>query len=132
MTEIFILAFCLVITITSFLGVFFSQKYKLKDLKQKLLELIGVEQQYQQLLLENSKLQERCTLHQELLVKYNELQKKYSALEQEKILLSANLEYERKNLQEKLKLLEEAERKFSDTFKAISSDALSKNNATFF
>lgn len=131
MTAIFILAFCLIIVVTSFFCVFFSQRYKLKDLKQKLLESISIEQQYQQVLLENSKLQERCARHQDLIAKYNELQQKYSALEQEKVLLSANLEQERKNLQEKLKLLEDAERKLSDTFKAISSDALSKNNSAF-
>lgn len=131
MTEVFILALCLIVVVTSFFCVFFSQRYKLKDLKQKLLELINIEQQYQQALLENSKLQERCAQHQDLIAKYNELQQKYSALEQEKVLLSANLEQERKNLQEKLKLLEDAERKLSDTFKAISADALSKNNSAF-
>lgn len=108
MTEVFILALCLIVVVTTSFCVFFSQRYKLKDLKQKLLESISIEQQYQQALLENSKLQERCAQHQDLFAKYNELQQKYSALEQEKVLLSANLEQERKNLQEKLKLLEDA------------------------
>ena len=131
MTTIFIFAACLGIVIFSFFCVFFSQRYKLKNLKIKVLELSEIEKQYQLLLLENSKLQERYILHKDIIEKYEELQKKYAMLEQEKVLLAANLEQEQKNLQEKLKLLENAEQKLSDTFKAISSDALSKNNSTF-
>jgi DNA recombination protein RmuC len=37
----------------------------------------------------------------------------------------------KKNLQEKIKLLDNAEQKLSNTFKAISSDVLSQNNQTF-
>lgn len=131
MTTVFILAACLGVVIFSFFCIFFSQRYKLKNFKIKILELSEVEKKYQAILLENSKLQERCVLHKDIIEKYEELQKKYSVLEQEKVLLAAGLEQDQKNLQEKLKLLEDAEQKLSDTFKAISSDALSKNNATF-
>ncbi|MBR1733995.1 MAG: DNA recombination protein RmuC [Alphaproteobacteria bacterium] len=131
MSTIYLLTACLIIILVSFFCVFFSQRYQLKQLKEKNYELAEIERQYQAVLLENSKLQERCSLHHELIEKYNELQQKYSQLEQEKIILSTNLEQERKNLQEKLKLIENAEQKLTDTFKAISSDTLSKNNSTF-
>lgn len=121
----------LIVILTLLFYVFLLQRYRLKILKQKVIELTGVEQKYCQLLLDNSKLQERCSLHRDIFEKYNELQQKLFGLEREKAQLSANLEQERKNFQEKLKLLENAEQKLSDTFKVISLDALSKNNAAF-
>jgi len=82
-------------------------------------------------ILEKAKLEERCSQQKDISLKYNELLEKHSELEKKAVLLSANLELERKNLQEKVKLLENAEQKLSDTFKSISLDALSKNNAAF-
>ncbi len=45
--------------------------------------------------------------------------------------LEAELEAERRNSQEKLKLLDEAQKKLSDTFKALSADALESNSQRF-
>ncbi len=45
--------------------------------------------------------------------------------------LTARLDSERKASQEKLELLADAEQKLSNTFKAISADALSQNNRVF-
>jgi DNA recombination protein RmuC len=83
------------------------------------------------LLVEKTKLEERCRALQEISEQYNLLLPKYINLEKETALLSANFEQERKNLHEKIALLENAEQKLSDTFKIISSDALYKNNSAF-
>lgn len=45
--------------------------------------------------------------------------------------LETELEGERRNAREKLKLLEEAQQKLSDTFKALSADALEANSQRF-
>lgn len=111
--------------------VIFSLRYKLSNAYQRQKDLSAIDQQYRQLILDYSKLQERCNFYHDISVKYEHLQKKYMILEQQNTLLTANLENERKNLKDKIKLLEDSERKLSDTFKSISADALSKNNATF-
>ena len=45
--------------------------------------------------------------------------------------LQARLEEERKSNQEKLSLIDEAQRKLADAFKALSADALRNNNQSF-
>jgi DNA recombination protein RmuC len=45
--------------------------------------------------------------------------------------LSSALEHERRQAQEKIALLEEAQERLSQTFKALSADALSANNQSF-
>ncbi len=45
--------------------------------------------------------------------------------------LQARLEMERKSADEKLVLLEDTQQKLSDAFKALSADALARNNQTF-
>lgn len=132
------LSICALIVIASLVCVIFSLRYKLEIVQQKSNNLSAIEQQYQQILLENSKLLERCDFHQDLLNKheqllsqYNELQQKYAELERDRALIASDLEHERKNLQEKIALLENAEQKLSNAFKAISSDALSNNNTAF-
>lgn len=45
--------------------------------------------------------------------------------------LSSGLDYERQQAAEKIKLLEEAQIKLSQTFKSLSADALSANNQSF-
>lgn len=83
------------------------------------------------LLLEKVRLEEKCSCLEPFGKKYEDLLKNYSKLEKENILLHSNLEQEKKNLNEKISLLQNAEEKLSNTFKAISSDALSKNNKSF-
>ncbi len=122
--SLFTITFC-------FCCIILSQRSKLKNLSEKNNELSSIESLYHASLLDNAKLEERCSQQQIISLKYNELIEKYSELEKQTILLSSNLEQERKNLQEKVKLLESAEQKLSDTFKSISLDALSKNNAAF-
>jgi DNA recombination protein RmuC len=104
-----------------FVGLTFFQNLKLRE----------NESLYHNALLENSKLAERCSQLREIETRYNELLAKYSFLEKENTRLSVVLDQERKNLPEKLKLLELAEQKLADTFKAIGSDVLSKNNQSF-
>lgn len=83
------------------------------------------------LLLEKVRFEEKCDCLKPLEKKYNDLFEKYSTLEKKNVLLQSNLEQEKKNLSEKILLLQNAEAKLSDTFKALSSDALSKNNQSF-
>ena len=83
------------------------------------------------LLLEKVRLEERCNGLESFEKKYSDLFENYSELEKKNILLQSNLEQEKKNLSEKIALLQTAETKLSDTFKALSSDALSKNNQSF-
>ena len=83
------------------------------------------------LLLEKIRLEERCSCLEPLEKKYEDLFVNYSELEKKNILLQSNLEQEKKNLAEKISLLQNAEEKLSNTFKALSSDALSKNNRSF-
>lgn len=83
------------------------------------------------LLLERVRLEERCNGLEPFEKKYGDLFENYSELEKKNILLQSNLEQEKKNLAEKIALLQNAEAKLSDTFKALSSDALSKNNQSF-
>ena len=83
------------------------------------------------LLLEKVRLEEKCNCLEPFEKKYENLFNNYSELEKKNILLQSNLEQEKKNLSEKINLLQNAEEKLSDTFKALSSDALSKNNQSF-
>ncbi|MCR4623562.1 MAG: DNA recombination protein RmuC [Alphaproteobacteria bacterium] len=83
------------------------------------------------LLLEKVRLEERCNGLELSEKKYENLSESYSELEKKNVLLQSNLEQEKKNLAEKITLLQNAETKLSDTFKALSSDALSKNNQSF-
>jgi len=83
------------------------------------------------LLLDKVRLEEKCNCLEPFEKKYEDLFNNYSELEKKNILLQSNLEQEKKNLSEKISLLQNAEEKLSDTFKALSSDALSKNNQSF-
>ena len=122
--ALFIVVLCIV-------GIIVSQRIKIKNLAMQAENLHTVESEYQNLILEKTRLEEKCAQLQETLQKYNELSEKYLILEREAAKLAVNLEQEKKNAQEKIKLLEDAEQKLSDTFKSISLDALSKNNQNF-
>lgn len=59
------------------------------------------------------------------------LREQVSALRSERAELEVRIEEERRAAQEKVRLLEEARERLSDTFKALSSDALKNNNQSF-
>ncbi len=103
----------------------------LKHNENKVQKFIGIDNKYQEVLLDNARLKEKCVKFDEVTQKYELLQSQNAILEKENVLLNEKLEQEKKNLAEKIKLLENAEKKLSDTFKALSSEALSKNNQTF-
>lgn len=71
--------------------------------------------------------QENAELEQQL----ESLRKQLSDVRSEHSSLKTSLEEERKAAQEKLALIEKAKVELSDAFKALSSDALSRNNASF-
>ena len=119
------------VIMTCVVCIIFSQRMKIKNLKIRSDEFEILETSYQNLLLEKAKLEEKCAQQSEIFEKYRELSEKYLNLEKDAIRLATNLEQEKKNVQEKVKLLENAEQKLSDTFKSISLDALSQNNRTF-
>jgi DNA recombination protein RmuC len=60
-----------------------------------------------------------------------QLQRELTSTQQERARLLAELEGERKSASEKLALLQETETKLRDAFSALSSEALSRNNASF-
>lgn len=60
-----------------------------------------------------------------------QLQNQVAQLQQDKITLSLELQHERQNISEKVSLLEQAENKLSNAFKALSADALALNNRSF-
>ncbi len=74
------------------------------------------------------RLEEEISLRQ---TKLDELSEINSNHREELSRLSSELENERKNAAEKLKLLEDAEQKLSDSFRALSSSALESNNESF-
>jgi len=119
------------VAILSFVFLILVQKSKLKDLSDKNRGLSEFENMYREALLEKTLLAERCSKLQEIEAKYEILQDKYLELEKEAVRLSSNLEQERRVVSEKMMLLEKAEEKLSNTFKAISADALSRNNQSF-
>lgn len=105
--------------------------YQRSILRAKTKAIAELEASQQNLILEKAKLEEKCAINASISEKYEELSQKYCDLEKNVVVLNANLAQERKNLQEKVALLENAEKRLSDTFKSISMDALSKNNANF-
>jgi DNA recombination protein RmuC len=117
-----------IVSMYSKIGVLQEKLIFLKDVESKLKNTEAI---YYDLLMEKTKLEERCRKLQEISVQHELLLEKYSLLEKESLLLSTNLEQERKNLQEKIKLLENAEQQLSNTFKVLSSDALARNNSAF-
>lgn len=90
-----------------------------------------LKEEVSELKLDRVRLEEKCGCLESFEQKYEEANIRYLELEKENIFLKTNLEQEKKNLEEKIGLLQEAEKKLSDTFKALSSDALAKNNKSF-
>ncbi|MDR2794316.1 MAG: DNA recombination protein RmuC [Holosporaceae bacterium] len=111
--------------------VIYSQWTKIKELTLRSEKLNTLEAVHQNVLLEKVKLEERCEQLTEISARHDSLLNKELELEKKIVFLSASLEQEKRNLLEKIKLLNDAEEKLSNTFKAISSDALSRNNQAF-
>src|ERR1700688_4679034 len=61
----------------------------------------------------------------------SELQAKLSVLTAREAELQARIESERRAAPEKLHLVEQTQQKLTDTFKALASDALARNNQAF-
>lgn len=97
----------------------------------QLIMLYNVSKKNSLLILEKVRLEEKCNSLESFEKKYENLFESYSELEKKNILLQSTLEQEKKSLLEKMDLLKNAEEKLSDTFKVLSSDALSKNNQSF-
>ncbi len=83
------------------------------------------------LIMEKVRLEEKCGCLESFERKYEEACLRYQELEKENVHLKSTFEQEKKNLEEKIDLLKDAKEKLSDTFKALSSDALEKNNKSF-
>lgn len=82
--------------------------------------------------------QTRCAIFEERASRVTALEAQLShhmqesaALRAKTIELSSALDHERRQAQEKITLLEEAQARLSQTFKALSADALSANNQSF-
>ena len=132
---VFALALFAILAVFCLFYIIFLQQPRIKLLATKNVglntNLMSVEKMYNELLIANTRLEERCSLSESISEKYDKLLEKHSDLEKQSVSLLTNLEQERKNHHEKVELLEAARQKLSDTFKAISQDALSKNNEIF-
>ncbi|MBE6447057.1 MAG: DNA recombination protein RmuC [Alphaproteobacteria bacterium] len=103
----------------------------IKQLSDKVRYYSDLSVKFHDIQLESAKLQEKCDQFDDINDKYSLLLNRYANLEKENVILQMELEQERKNLSDRLKLLETAENKLTDTFKSISAEALSKNNQSF-
>ena len=93
--------------------------------------VIEAQNAYNSLKIENAKLTERVVFLSTIEEKYNSLLSKYNLSLVEISELKSTLENERKNIQEKIELLQSAEKMLSDKFSALSAQALSRNNQSF-
>lgn len=101
------------------------------DLQNQLDQLTRIQQQLNQE-------QMRCAMLEERASRVSALENQLAQSTQDGINLRAKtaelttaLEHERRQAQEKIALLEEAQARLSQTFKALSADALSANNQSF-
>lgn len=127
MTDILLISFGFFAAI---LAITFLQMRCIK-LKSENEQLKKIESAYENLLLEKIRLEEKCEQLKKFENQYAEISVKYIEVEKNRAVLAASIEQEKKSLEEKIKLLENTEARLTDTFKAISSDALSKNNQNF-
>ena len=79
----------------------------------------------------SAKLEERLVQKEEGLLKLSKIELELSEVSAQKSRLEATLEQEKKSSEEKLKLLEKAKEELSNSFKALSADALKTNNESF-
>jgi DNA recombination protein RmuC len=80
---------------------------------------------------ERSVLRERLRAREEVAAERDGLRRECSALQAEAARLETTIEKERQAAAEKIRLLDEAQARLSDAFKALSAEALQNNNANF-
>lgn len=81
--------------------------------------------------IEYTKAKEKLSFLEKIEEKYSSLFEQYNASKVEIANLNNELENEKKNIREKVELLESAEKTLADKFSALSAQALSKNNQSF-
>lgn len=94
-------------------------------------QLLDVKNQYNSLHIEFARNEEKLLFLEKIEEKYNNLLNDYNLNKIKIADLNNQLENEKKNIQEKVKLLESAEKMLEDKFSALSAQALSKNNQSF-
>lgn len=104
---------------------------KNEDLILKNQRIIELEKYKNDLLIENVKINSKLQQLENFEQKYNSLNNEFYALAKKATILEEQYKQEQERYQEKVVLLEKAEQKLADTFKAISAEALSKNNESF-
>jgi DNA recombination protein RmuC len=93
--------------------------------------LMTLQQQLTQEQMRCATLEERASRVSTLETQVSQSTQEIMNLKAKAIEISTALEHERRQAQEKIALLEEAQAKWTHTFKALSADALSANNQSF-
>lgn len=94
-------------------------------------QISELEKSKNEILIENAKINAKAQQLEAFEQKYNSLHDAFHELAKKNTVLEEQYRQEQEKYQEKVALLEKAEQKLSDTFKAISAEALSKNNESF-
>jgi DNA recombination protein RmuC len=102
-----------------------------QDLKQKDYLIYDQQQQLAKELSKSAALEERCARLPSLETLCQTQAKDIEDLKARQAELTASLDYERNQAAEKLKMLEVAQNRLSETFKSLSAEALSANNQSF-
>jgi DNA recombination protein RmuC len=117
---------------------FYCRQYATRLLTQNAINLQAQEQRLAEIHQQLTQEQLRCAMLEERASRVTTLEIQISQSTQEgmnlrskTIELSTALDHERRQAQEKIALLEEAQARLSQTFKALSADALSANNQSF-
>jgi len=117
---------------------FYCRQYASRILSQNVAEFQALEQQLRENQQFLNQEQMRCAMLEERASRVSTLESQLSqsmqdgiTLRAKTIELSSALDHERRQAQEKITLLEEAQVRLSQTFKALSADALSANNQSF-
>lgn len=98
------------------------------DREQRLYEL---QENYVQEKSLRSTFEEKAIRSESLQSQLETLSKEAHQIKSKNVELISSLEYERKQSQEKMAMLEEAQARLTDTFRRLSSEALSANNQSF-
>jgi DNA recombination protein RmuC len=117
---------------------FYSRRYGKRILSQAALDSQAYHQRLEEIQQLLNQEQRRGAMLEERASRVSSLENQLSGVTQESmnlraktIELSSTLDHERRQAQEKIALLEAAQAQLSQTFKALSADALSANNRSF-